>query len=206
VDLDDLVGKAVELFDRDDPDKIANRHYKKGISKYKRGDFGEAEALWRSAAIMEHAKAMYMLGYLKHRQGEDDEAGYWFVRAARCGNVGAMYNLGALRHKQGKDDEAEQWLRMGAEVGDADSMHMLAFMLHGQGKEGEAEQWRRKAAAAARRPMAWHEGSGMQQGWYFGWKWEKSGGTGGRYAKEMGGKAADLADDVARGNRDFGPG
>lgn len=189
-----------------DEDKIANKHYKKGIFKYKRGDLGEAEALWRSAAIMDHAKAMYMLGILKHTQGKDDEAGHWFGLAAECGNVGAMHNLGALRHNQGKDDEAERWMRMGAGAGDADSMYKLGILLHSQGRDGQAQQWLNKAAAAARRPRAWHEGSGMSQGWSFGWKGEWSGGNlnARRYAVEMGGKAADLSDEVARGNKNFG--
>jgi TPR repeat protein len=117
-----------------------------------------------------------------------------------------MYNLGVLRGGEGNYEEGEMWTRMAADAGDADAMHLLGELLHSQGKESEAEQVRRKAATAARGPRAWHEGSGINQGWFFGWKWERSGGNlnARNYAAEMGRKAADLADDVARGNENFG--
>jgi TPR repeat protein len=214
VDLEDLSDKAFKLFDRDDPNKHARKAYKEGLRQYRRGNYDEADSCWRSAALGYYvggrydsrAKVLCDLGNLAHRQGREPEAEHWFRKAADAGDSAAMFNLGVLRHEQGNDDEAEQWMRRAADAGDPDAMRHVGILLHGQGKESEAEQWRRKAAEAARGPRAWHEGSGMHQGWSFGWKWEWSGGNlkASNYATEMGEKAAGLADDVARGDKNFG--
>jgi len=185
----------------------ADKEFRKGNWWYNQGQLGWANRRWRKAADAGHAGAKFNLGISLYEEGKKREAEKLFREAADAGYVPAIANYGTVLANQKKMGEAESWWRAAAELGDTYAVICLWHLLSEQGREGEAEQWRRKAAEALReddprQPRAWHEGSGMQQGWFFGWKWEKSGGnlSAGRYAAEMGRKAADLADEVTRGN------
>lgn len=129
-----------------------------GQTAFTRGDYTQAERLWRPLAERGDAAAQTGMGNL-HAGGRGvpqdfAAAAAWYTKAASQGNVVAQTVLASFYMRGNgvaQDDVAAvQWYRRAAEQGHAPAQSSLGFLLeNGRGgpkDEPQAVQWYRKAA------------------------------------------------------------
>ena len=128
---------------------------------YGRGDYVQAERLYRSLAEQGDPKAQYFLSVMyANGQGvsqDNQEAVKWIRKAADQGHAGAQYRLG-LMYADGKgvsqdNQEAVRWIRKAAEQGHAGAQLGLGLTYY-TGRRGiprdniRAHMWFSIAASA----------------------------------------------------------
>jgi hypothetical protein len=129
-----------------------------GQAAFVRGDYTQAERIWRPMAERGIAAAQIGMGnlYATGRGVAQDfsAAAAWFTKAAEQGDALAQSNLASLYMRGNgvaQDDAAAvMWYRRAAEQGSAAAQSSLGFLLeYGRGgpkDETQAAQWYRKAA------------------------------------------------------------
>ncbi len=107
------------------PSPARSADYLKGLSAYKKGEYGAAMNEWRPLAEQGNAFAQHNLGWF-HEKGlgvpkDDKMAVKWYTRAAEQGNAPAQNNLGAMyfRGAGALQDYvlAHKWWNLSASVG-----------------------------------------------------------------------------------------
>ncbi|MEV0695687.1 tetratricopeptide repeat protein [Streptomyces sp. NPDC050388] len=111
-----------------------------------RGEYAQAEPLWRRGAEAGNIVAALSLGVTLLQMERPDEAEPWLQKAAESGDARALEPLGVALHKQGKHEKAEVWYRQAAASGDMSSTKRLGSLLADMGRTAEAQPFLLTAA------------------------------------------------------------
>lgn len=106
---------------------------KAGVDAWGRGDYAQAVAEWRTAAVAGDADAQFDLGQAyKLGRGVDVDLGtaeQWYAKAAAQGHPQAEDNYGLTLFQNGKRDEAVRWLEKSVARGEPRAELVLGVML-----------------------------------------------------------------------------
>ncbi len=108
---------------------VAYADYQQGLDAYLKGDFQNAQDLWKQAAQGEDARSMFNLGLLHQQEKISDasleQAIKWYERAVEHGYLPAAYHLGALMIEQGSGDGL-RWVEKASQEGYLPAQRYLA--------------------------------------------------------------------------------
>jgi tetratricopeptide (TPR) repeat protein len=139
-------GEAVAVFERYTERRPGNAwgHYMLGLSAWKSGDPGKAEAAFEKALSIDprHVKSLVNLSRVVIDQKRHDDAIERLTRAAEIAPESAEVHrlLGRTYGSMGRVDEAEQAYSRALELNELDawSMNNLGLLLLGQKRPGDA--------------------------------------------------------------------
>ena len=164
-----LCQKAYESARKSDQAKIALWAHRLASAHYDRGDYGEAERLYRESLEIEErlgnlagkAATLHELGRLAHRRGNYEEAERLYRESLeieeRLGNlVGkavTLHALGRLKVEQQRYEDAEQFIEEGLTIAkqlgskplQADGLWALGQLRKAQGRKKESRELLRQA-------------------------------------------------------------
>jgi TPR repeat protein len=101
---------------------LAGSLWERGDRAWDRGHLGEAERLFRLAALMNHVPSMNSLATLLDELGRPQEAVRWYKHAVTSGDAMAAWNLAMHYVPLGQKRWYRYWLNKAASMGDEDAV------------------------------------------------------------------------------------
>jgi TPR repeat protein len=101
---------------------LAGSLWERGDRAWDCGRLGEAERLFKLAAVMNHVDSMNSLAILLDELGRPQEAIRWYKRAVTAGHAMAAWNLAMHYVPLGQKRWYRYWLNKAASMGDEDAV------------------------------------------------------------------------------------